>query len=74
MGKDEFRDRLVGKGAEALADALLDLVGTCDGAEQAVLRMISTRDENLQRFERGRVSRFALRHYGEPQYELEPLS
>ncbi len=53
MGNDEIRHRLVGKGAEVLADALLNLVGSCDGAEQAVLRMISTRDENLQRFERG---------------------
>lgn len=53
MEKHDFRDRLVSKGAEVLADALLDLVGTCDGAERAVLRMISTRDENLQQFERG---------------------
>jgi len=42
MGRDDFKDRLVSKGAEVLADALLDLVGSCDSAELEVLRLIST--------------------------------
>ncbi|RLE28500.1 MAG: hypothetical protein DRJ61_16295, partial [Acidobacteria bacterium] len=53
MGRDDFKDRLVSKGAEVLADALLDLVGSCDSAELEVLRLISNKDESLERFERG---------------------
>lgn len=47
---DKRRDRLIDLGAEALADALLELASRDGAADDMVERMIATPKENIQRF------------------------
>ena len=47
---EDRKQRLVGLGAESLADALLELAGRNDAADDLVERLIATPAENIQRF------------------------
>jgi hypothetical protein len=48
--KGKKKQKLVNLGAEALAEALLNLTGKTDIADDLVERMLATPKENIQRF------------------------
>ncbi|SIQ07557.1 hypothetical protein SAMN05920897_103127 [Alkalispirochaeta americana] len=48
--RDNRRDKLIDQGIEVLADALLDLAGSSDEADDLIERLIASPKENTQRF------------------------
>ena len=51
-GTDDRKSRLVGLGAESLADALLELSWSSEVAQDLIERLLSTPRENVRRFKR----------------------